>query len=142
MPPRVNKAAKLTSKDIQEAKKNNPPEIRVVELGLKKADFYCDQSLIAGYLRDCPNTETLRSIIASLQPLFEEYVTFRTNCWTSAPVPKPTDAGNPIASHLFTFLSQIGNNHVAAKFLNDASTEPHPQKVGQIFTLVDLCTRE
>ena len=45
--------------NIHEAKANNLSDIHVIELDLKKSEFYCDQSLIAEYVQNCSNTDML-----------------------------------------------------------------------------------
>ena len=137
MPPKTVKGFRLTAEMIQKAKQNNPPGVRVVEYGLKKSDFYKDQSLVAGYLKNCANTEKLRELVGSLDHLFDEYAVLRMNGWTSKVIPNVEDPGNPSSSALFTFLHRLRNNHAAAKLLNSVSTEPDETKVCSVFDVAD-----
>jgi hypothetical protein len=136
--PRPSTEFKVTPELIRDAKRNNPPGVRVLELAAKKTEFYRDMSLIAGYLCQCPNTESLRSLVTLVTPLFEEYVSLRKNGWTSASIPNPVDAGNPICSSIFQFLHRLRSNHSAAELMNDPCTEPDPEKMTAIFGAVDL----
>ena len=69
---KVTKSQSLTN-DIHEVKANNLSNICVIELDLKKSEFYCDQSLIAEYLQNCSNTDMLQEIIDAVESLFEKF---------------------------------------------------------------------
>ena len=135
--PKASQKIEVTQDTIWEVKKNNPSDMQVIELEVKKSDFYWDQFLIAGYLNECLNTENLWTLITSLISLFEKYVKLQLNDWTSAPIPNPTDAENPVASSLFLFLDQLSSNIAAAEFLNHAHIKPHLQKLAAVFSSAD-----
>ncbi len=133
MPPKNRRPTGLPANAVELTKSHNPPGIRIIEFALKKTEFYRDQSLIAGYLKNCANTEKLRSIIVSVSALFETHATLRLNSWTSTPTSKPVDAGNPGSISLFRFLSRLQTNRLAADLLNNGDPEPTPEKVANVF---------
>ncbi len=133
MAPKGRKGTVISTKEIEQAKANNPVGIRVIEFTLKGPDFYRDQSTIAGYIVNCPNTETLRSIVTSLNPLFEKYAVLRANGWTSVQTGAAVEAQNPAASSLFRFLHRLNNNRLAAEILNDDDPEPNLEKMTEAF---------
>src|SRR5436190_9429978 len=137
MPPKALKTSQSSVNEINLAKATNPPGIRVIEFALKRGEFYRDQSLVAGYLHNCPDTESLRSIVTSLSPLFEQYANLRNKGWSSTSQTNTTTPRNPVSTALFKFLQRVRNNRVAADLVNSENPEPCAQDISELFAVTE-----
>ena len=79
MPSKKVTKSQPSANDIHKAKANNLPSIHVIELDLKKSEFYRDQSLVAEYLQNCSNTDTLQEIIDAVESFFEKFSALHAN---------------------------------------------------------------
>lgn len=106
----------ITPEVIAKAHKHNPPGVGVIEYALKKADFYRDQTIVAGYLLNCGDTEQLRAILEKVEPIFSEYVSLRKGGWQHGG--DGPDMGNPVNIPLFEFVSKLAANSNAMALVN------------------------
>ncbi|KAF3481466.1 uncharacterized protein GIQ15_04225 [Arthroderma uncinatum] len=70
-------------KNIEAAKEYNPRGLSAIEFGMARSKFYYKYGLVAGYLKNCCDTQELRRIVDSLSDLFKQYDDIRQASWKS-----------------------------------------------------------
>ena len=125
------KASKRSAQDLLNIQKALPPGIKCIEVGEKRADFYRDQGLVAGYLKECPDTSSLRDLLDKLVPLFEEFTVLRTHSWRHNGPSSPFE-GVPAGTQLIKFLDQMKHNEKAAALWHNGIIAPDPEAVKDV----------
>lgn len=134
MPPKA-KPTKRTTEDLLKIQKSLPPSIKCIEVSEKKADFYRDQGLVAGYLKKCPDTGSLRELMEKVSPLFEEFTVLHNSSWKINSPPSPEEE-IPSGTQLLSFLDHMKHNEVASSIWHNEDTVPNPEIVKNV---IDPC---